>query len=467
MFNFLGQANMSIDLEKVEKAIHLFYQGQDPVEQKSAHEWLLEVQKSVEGWQACWCLLNSQKDLTIQYYGAVMLYHKICHNFADLDETQCNQLKTKLCNLCLSYCGNHKSVLTKLSAGYVVLLIQNSKDEFRLREHLTAIEEKAKEFQADPSHFIFELLSGLPIEFKKISSAPSKKLLIRNFVQNDLPVLLDTFRNILEQYSESKLYQDNALACLLLWMEFHIPVEQVIKFIPVLLAKILEPELSSKASDVLVEIVTSPTIFSSQGLIFSILHQALSLENHLVAAFKEDNVDLLENVCVLFSNLGETHSRLFVQTMDTENQKAISSLVKLMLKFTSAKGVFLIDETYSELTFNFWYSFQDELCAIDPAQVTIYHTQFYQAYLSLLEIFFIKCQLPPDDVYCTLNSDEKEKWRCYRIDIQDFMLYLYTLLQDKCLMYFQTKLTSLCRGMTSYFFNALFLDPMLCGCPSV
>ena len=257
---------MSIDLEKVEKAVHLFYQGEDPVEQKSAHQWLLEVQKSVEGWQACWCLLDSQKDLTIQYYGAVMLYHKVCHNFADLDETQCNELKTKLCNLCLSYRGNHKFVLTKLSAGYVVLLIQTSKDEFRLREHLTAIEEKAKEFQVDPSHFIFELLSGLPIEFRKISSAPSKKLLIRNFIQSDLPVLLDTFRNILEQYSESKQYQDNVLTCLVLWMEFHIPVEQVITFIPILLAKILEPELSSKASDVLVEIVTAPQYFHHKDL---------------------------------------------------------------------------------------------------------------------------------------------------------------------------------------------------------
>ena len=443
---------MSINLEKVEKAIHLFYQGRDPVEQKSAHQWLLEVQKSVEGWQACWCLLDSQKDLTVQYYGAVMLYHKVCYNFTDLDETQCDELKTKLCNLCLSYCGNHKFVLTKLSAGYVVLLIQTSKEEFRLREHLTMIEDKAKEFQVDPNHFIFELLSGLPIEFKKISSAPSKKLLIRNFIKNDLPVLLDTFRNILEQYSESKQYQDNVLTCLLLWMEFHIPVEQVITFIPILLTKILEPELASKASDVLVEIVTTPTIFSSQGLIFSILHQILLLENHLVAAFKENNVDLLENMCVLFSNFGETHSRLFIKTMDTENQKAVCSLVKLMLKFTSAKGAFLIDETYSELTFNFWYSFQDELCAINPAQVTIYHLQFYQSYLSLLEIFFIKCQLPPDDVYRSLNSDEKEKWRCYRIDIQDFMLYLYTLLQDKCLMYFQSKLESLLRGMSSLLF---------------
>ena len=110
------------------------------------------------------------------------------------------------------------------------------------------------------------------------------------------------------------------------------------------------------------------------------------------------------------------------------------------------KGYYPVDETCSELTFNFWYTLQDDLYAFDIDQITDYQKQFSEAYIILIDVFYNKCQFPPEAVYTRYSADEKEKFRCYGIDIQDTMLYVFTLLQERCLTYFTEKLVSLLSG---------------------
>ena len=119
-------------------------------------------------------------------------------------------------------------------------------------------------------------------------------------------------------------------------------------------------------------------------------------------------------------------------------------------------GYYPVDETCSKLTLTFWYNLQDDLVDVE---MTDFQKQFQDAFLMLVDIYFKKGQYPPDDIYKKYTSEEKELLRCYRIDIQDTIMYLHHTLRDRCLAYFIEKIGSLlaCKFMiyfklTSFFF---------------
>jgi hypothetical protein len=75
----------------------------------------------------------------------------------------------------------------------------------------------------------------------------------------------------------------------------------------------------------------------------------------------------------------------------------------------------------------FWYSFQDELLAVDDDNGTLKQI-FKQYFVNLLEIFVKKLEL--SDTYESWSEDEKERFRCYRIDIGDTMVYMISIIGD-------------------------------------
>jgi hypothetical protein len=93
-------------------------------------------------------------------------------------------------------------------------------------------------------------------------------------------------------------------------------------------------------------------------------------------------------------------------------------------------GNFPVDEESSDLTFVFWYTLQDTLLGMDSKFQELMNI-FRPFFINLLEIFISKLKLPSN--YDSWSDDEKERLRCYRIDIGDTMVYMISLVGEMML----------------------------------
>lgn len=441
---------MSQVQETLERAIQTFYHSENSDERNASHQWLLQLQKSPEGWQVLWLLLDSQKSVEVQYYGAIILHFKISHNLNDINHEELSKLKTKFQELLAMFCNGSKIVLSKLCSSYSAFIMQVADEGFTLLQCVQSIENYFKSVGLDAKFVVLELLNALPTEFKMLNLNSNQKINARKLMNEFISLILSLCKNVLEQPSPNqsdRQYQNDTLSCLLSWVEFGISIVNASDLMPVLFSNIPVEEISDRVCEVLHELISSPTSYSLDETIFKVLQQVLSLEVLVNETISNENHGLINNLCLLYSSLGETHCRLFLKTTDSEKQLAMFNLVKGILKFTSMKGNYPVDETCSELTFNFWYTLYDDIFSLD--EISKYHEQFCDAYLMLLDVFFVKCQYPGEDIYSKFTSDEKEMLRCYRIDIQDTMLYVCMLLKEKCLMYFSQKIIFLLSDSSS------------------
>jgi len=90
----------------------------------------------------------------------------------------------------------------------------------------------------------------------------------------------------------------------------------------------------------------------------------------------------------------------------------------------------LIMSLSSDLTFVFWYTLQDTLLGMDSKFQELMNI-FRPFFINLLEIFISKLKLPSN--YDSWSDDEKERLRCYRIDIGDTMVYMISLVGEMML----------------------------------
>ena len=85
------------------------------------------------------------------------------------------------------------------------------------------------------------------------------------------------------------------------------------------------------------------------------------------------------------------------------------------------KGQYPVDETCSELTFSFWYALQEEVTSVDEEQKQATLLEIFRPYFErLIEVLISKGQLPENESIFT--SEDKESFRCYRVDITDTMV---------------------------------------------
>lgn len=100
-------------------------------------------------------------------------------------------------------------------------------------------------------------------------------------------------------------------------------------------------------------------------------------------------------------------------------------------------GNFPVDEESSDLTFVFWYTLQDTLLGLEQKSNEL-QIIFRPFFVNLLEIFITKLQLAND--YDSWSDEDKERLRCYRIDIGDTMVYMITMVGEIMLEFIIKKL---------------------------
>ena len=437
---------------QTDEALVRFYKSSNPDERQLAHKWLLELQESQQGWQICWKLMQPEKPVESQYFGASLLHFKVSKHWNEIPAEKIPSLRSEIIKSIIVFRTGPNIVLSKLClalASFGINAISDS--EYGVEENVREIQRELIPIMKDDYMLVItEFLAVIPEEFSNVQIPPNKKGIVRKDMESYMPSLLNMLTELLS-LPEPANVKYLALKCLGTWVQFGLSVSDCEQLMPLLLNTLKEQDLKDKGADVLVELLTHPTSFRRENGIYDFLSKLSFLEDMLNKSFAESDEEAVSCLCRVLVSLGETHSKILVKAMTDDQQKHSLHLVKLVLQCTNAPGYYPIDETYSQSTFNFWYSLQDEITSLEPEEFTNYHHYFREAYFALIQSLFKKVQYPPEDKYAEFTADDKEQFRWYRQDIQDTIMYIFGILREQCLHYLTELLKYLLSGNILFF----------------
>ncbi|XP_067135398.1 importin-13 isoform X2 [Centruroides vittatus] len=428
---------MDFSLETVERVLHEFYH--DAESQAEANHYLTLLQISPEAWNIAWQLLNHSKTQEIQFFGANMLQIKISRFWHEIPAEQYISLRHKILETLINYAGGPKIVLTRLSVALSSYVIHT------LPEHWpSAISDVISSLQPQniPSvtphqalTMLLELLTVLPEEFQTMHMPCSQRGIVRNALQSSVPQILGLVQEIFYQTDEVTNIHQMALKCYSSWSQLD---PCVLEYEPLLLSTlklVYNEELCQTALEALTNVVIHPESHKCPNSILKLVGQIIKLEDLLSKAIQEKDMDICCCIYGLFIALGETHSKLLLNTIleREEYRDTIIKLISLILQCSRTPGHYPIDEICSEQTFGFWYTLQDEIVASEPAKFESYLRLFHPLFQSLVDTYLIKIQYPTEDAYQQWHNDEKESFRCYRQDVGDSFMYCYNILRESML----------------------------------
>ncbi|CAF4234025.1 unnamed protein product [Adineta steineri] len=104
----------------------------------------------------------------------------------------------------------------------------------------------------------------------------------------------------------------------------------------------------------------------------------------------------------------------------TQNSQS-QNFCHLVMKCTNMKGQYPIEETCSELTFNFWHALKEEITSTNEDKNQAILLEIFRPYFEhLIEVLISKGQIPENENVFT--SEDKELFRSYRLNIIDTMV---------------------------------------------
>ncbi|XP_023214869.1 importin-13-like [Centruroides sculpturatus] len=282
---------------------------------------------------------------------------------------------------------------------------------------------------------LLELLTVLPEEFQTMHMPCSQRGVVRNALQSSVPQILGLVQEIFYQTDEVTNIHQMALKCYSSWSQLD---PCVLEYEPLLLSTlklVYNEELCQTALEALTNVVIHPESHKCPNSILKLVGQIIKLEDLLSKAIQEKDMDICCCIYGLFIALGETHSKLLLNTIleREEYRDTIIKLISLILQCSRTPGHYPIDEICSEQTFGFWYTLQDEIVASEPAKFESYLRLFHPLFQSLVDTYLIKIQYPTEDAYQQWHNDEKESFRCYRQDVGDSFMYCYNILRESML----------------------------------
>ena len=437
---------------EAQTALQIFYHDSaDRVERDKAHKCLIELQNSKLAWQLCWKLLDSAKDIETQYFGACMLFHKISMHWRELPLNQYVALKDEIIKYICVYSKKSKLVVSRLCVSLATLMLLVPSDHLpnAMEVSVKNLQESVVLARTDSANVILEYLTVLPEQFISSPITGNQRAVIREQLELLIPKVLDMQKDILECPQSAGIHSVS-LKCLTSWIQFGASILDCKKLLPSILNKLNVEHLAEASSLALVELFSHPASFKHENSIYEFLQHLDGFEAILKKSVASNDLEMVTNICKILLSIGETHTNLLRQAMTDDQQRRCLHLVHLILDCTGIQGTYPVDETCSELTFNFWYTFQDELLTVHPESITNYHFYLRQSFIALIQVLFQKVQLPDEGTFQEMSPDEKELLRCYRQDIQDTIMYIYSLLREQCLQSLTDLLTYLLSGNISH-----------------
>lgn len=435
-----------------EQALLTLYSGQNRGDRDVAHKWLLTTQKSQQAWQLCWRLMQRDKAPEIQFFGASMLHFKISKHWNDLQEEHHIDLRSELFKHIFMFLSGPRIVLTRLCIALGAFALNTMPDHWSnaINDIITTFQNAAtssSQGEVWPISML-ETLTVLPEEFHSGDFLPGRKQALRGELNCGVPQVIQVVQEYLSPLHPVQVRQQ-ALKCLISWVQFGVRIVDLANALPMVFDSVQNPELFDTSVDLIVEIATHPSGTNYPAHMWKFVTDVLLLGDPLRTALQSGDMDTSQGLCRVVVSLAETHMMLLLSADTEERELQAFTLVQLILECTGAQGWYPVDEQCSEMTFNFWYTLQDDITNEEPSLTEKHKNVYGPVMLSLCQVLTRKVQYPPENTWQGFSTDEKEQFRCYRQDIADTMMYVFCLLRGHCLQQLYHILSTLLSGETN------------------
>ncbi|EPT00042.1 hypothetical protein FOMPIDRAFT_1163505 [Fomitopsis schrenkii] len=492
----------SISPADLQRAAELIQQGYAPQnhlsseDQRRIQQEVFEIQKRPEAWGLVIPFLN-HGDPNVQFFGAHTAQVKIARDWASFPEEHVAELRVMLLDVTGRAMGaaKNKVILRKLYVAVTSLALKLAPgNPSRWPDWLMSCINTMSGLGATNE----QILDFLAIVAEEVDSAdllPASKTQVQSSLRSVIPMVVQAITSCITvpQALSAPQQLSSALKCLQAWFPI-LPANDLTPLIPLLIALLSPTSMSPLefdeaafvgASETLQELTSNSAL--ADGSANRTLTEPLLIWCHAYGGriveetLKSGMVDSVSHsFCKLLAALGD-HSTLYIaaniaSTLPPtpfpeppppvtfpapslpDKAQLVQNFLRLLLAYAALPGYYGVDEEESELTFNFWYLFQEALWSAEyeqefefgdgdvnaaPGTDKTEQAQWRVAkavYFELVQVLRRKVVWPEAATLRTWNRDQRDKFQAYRRETGDILINGYYILRDDLLAYYVTDL---------------------------
>ncbi|KAF9106342.1 hypothetical protein BGX29_009759 [Mortierella sp. GBA35] len=461
-------------LPQVEELIQQFYTSQDAAYQKTAQEYLHNLQKEGFAWELAPHLLSSQNENS-QFFGAHTYQVKISRDWKTIPEDRLEWMREELIRWIVRFSNGPAFIRTKLClalSAYAMRAVPSHWSNFipgiyqDLRSRVNQTVDGVFMSQQAMEMALLEFLTIVPEELGRVEIEPTKKVQLLNEVTNGLPVIISFIQEILVG-STSVSSKPKALVCLRSWVQYGIPFDVIQPILGLALNSLLDDSTFDAAAEVWSEIMSSKSAARHQDTICEGLMPCFASEwaraKHLESVQAESE-DISRSLCQLLSTFGDNFSDWIAAKFIRPD---IQIYLEMMMGFAGFPGYYAEDETTSDMTLNFWYMLQESLSelsaedleedggresldedrqiilstissassitGLDKPSLQAIRTASIHVYIRLTEVLRKKLEFPIQRDWLSWTRDIRQEFSGHRQEIADTLINSYHVLHEQIL----------------------------------
>ena len=273
--------NVPFVFDNVEKVVTEFYTTSQVTNEfkPQLDQWLKQAQNSHDAWLFSWQLLDLNKSLECQFYGASTLYNKVSKHFAEVPVQDYDMLKDKLLEKLIIYATNSATnkqirlIQRKLNStlAKLALFLINNQWETCVRDIIQTIPNldlnQAQSIVSTSSSnsssgtlnknqllfIVVDLLTLLPEEYNTVNLSKTRKTQINLELKKNFSLVVQFIFGIFNQQHllSDMLLVESGIKCLTSWSEFGVPFVELEQFIDVMFMAIYQEHLFETAAEFL------------------------------------------------------------------------------------------------------------------------------------------------------------------------------------------------------------------------
>ncbi|KAF9928681.1 hypothetical protein FBU30_002202, partial [Linnemannia zychae] len=446
--------------------------NQDSVYQKSAQEYLHNLQKEGFAWELAPHLLSSQSENS-QFFGAHTYQVKISRDWKTIPEDRIEWMRDELIRWIVRFSNGPAFIRTKLClalAAYVMKAVPTYWSNFipgiyhELRSRVNQTIDGIFMSQQAMEMALLEFLTILPEELGRVEIEPVRKVRLTSEVTEGLPIIISFIQEILVGNNASS--KPKALVCLRSWVQYGIPFDVIQPILGLALNSLLDDDTFDAAAEVWSEIMSSKAASRHQETICEGLMPCFASEwartKHLESV-QAENEDISRSLCQLLSTFGDNFADWIAAKFLRPD---IQVYLEMMMGFAGFPGFYAEDETTSDLTLNFWYMLQESLSelsaedlednghdsldddrqiilstissastitGLDKPSLQAIKNASIHVYIRLTEVLRKKLEYPTQREWMSWTRDIRQEFSGHRQEIADTLINSYHVLHDQIL----------------------------------
>ncbi|KAI7819541.1 armadillo-type protein [Gamsiella multidivaricata] len=458
----------------VEEVIRQFYSSQDSAYQRSAQEYLHNLQKETFAWDLAPHLLSSQSENS-QFFGAHTYQVKISRDWNTIPDDRIEWIREELIRWIVRYSNGPAFIRTKLClalSAYAIRavpkywpnFIHSLYQDFRSRTNQNVdgvfMSQQAMELVC------LEFFTLIAEELGRAEIEPRKRAQLTDEVSKGVPLIMSFIQEIL--VGSNPASKPKALVCFKSWVQYGITFDVIQPLLGLVLNSLLDDETFDAAAEVWTEIMSSSAAARHQDTICEGLMPCFASEwaraKHL-ESIQAENEDISKSLCQLLSTFGDNFSDWIAAKFLRPD---IVLYLEMMMGFAGFPGYYAEDETISDSTLNFWYMLQESLSELQPddsenstgnrgsldddrqvilstissaSNITGLDKQSLQAireasipvYIRLTEVLRKKLEYPSQKEWLTWARDIRQEFTGHRQEIADTLINSYHVLHQQIL----------------------------------